>query len=59
MKIQSLLLFVDKFSVHTFFFLQGIINRPGEAGAVLQSPLSLIQSVTDPFPQNLQNILTP
>ena len=40
-----------------------IFNRPGVAGAVLQTRLlllnSLIQSVNDPFPQNLHNIITP
>ena len=36
-----------------------IINRPGVAGVVLQTPLSLIKSVTDAFPPNLQNIRTP
>ena len=40
-----------------------IINRPGVAGAVLQSPLLLIHSFnnwfSDPFPPNLQNIRTP
>ena len=36
-----------------------VFNRPGVAGAVLQTPLSLIHSiihkVTRPFPSNLQN----
>ena len=40
-----------------------VVNRPGVAGAVLQTPSSLINSLidslTDPFPQNLQNIITP
>ena len=36
-----------------------VINRPGVAGAVLQTPLSNIQSLSDPFPPNLQNIITP
>ena len=35
------------------------INRPGVAWVVLQTPLSLIKSVTDAFPPNLQNIITP
>ena len=38
-------------------------NRPGVAGAALQTPLTfihtLIDSVTDPFPPNLQAIITP
>ena len=38
-------------------------NRPGVAGAALQTPStfihSLIDSVTDPFPPNLQTIITP
>ena len=38
-----------------------IINRPGVAGAVLQTPPSLnnslIERVTDPFPPNLQNTM--
>ena len=36
-----------------------IVNKPGVAAAVLQTPLSLIESVSDPFPPNLQNIITP
>ena len=36
-----------------------IINRPGVAGVVLQTPPSLIKSVTDAFSPNLQNIITP
>ena len=36
-----------------------IINRPCVAGVVLQTPPSLIKSVTDAFPPNLQNIITP
>ena len=39
-----------------------MFNRPGVARAVLQTPWSLIQSVSqsvsDPFPPNLQNIIT-
>ena len=34
-------------------------NRPGVARAVLQTPLSFIQSATDPFPPHLQNIISP
>ena len=38
-----------------------IINRPGVAGAVLQTPLLLTEllaySLTDPFPPNLQHII--
>ena len=33
-------------------------NRPSAAGAVLQTPLSLGDSVTHPFPPNLQNPCT-
>ena len=40
-----------------------IINRPREAGAVLRTPLSLINSLiqtqSHPFPPNLQNIINP
>ena len=34
-----------------------LINRPCVAGAVLQTPVSLISSVSDPFPPNFQSIL--
>ena len=38
-----------------------VINRPGLAGAVLQTPSSLINSVSEsvsqPFPPNLQDII--
>ena len=34
-----------------------IFNRPGVAGAVLQSPMLLIDSVIQPFPPNRQNII--
>ena len=41
----------------------GVINRPGVAGDVLQSPLSFIDSfidsVSEPFPPNLLIIITP
>jgi hypothetical protein len=36
-----------------------IINRHGVAWVALQKPASLIKSVTDAFPPNLQNIITP
>ena len=40
-----------------------MFNRPGVAGGVLQTPPSFIDSfiqrVSDPFPHNLQNIITP
>ena len=36
-----------------------IITRPCVAWVVLQTPPSLIKSVTDAFPPNLQNIITP
>ena len=36
--------------------MQDVINRPGVAGAVLQTPRDLlINQVSDPFPLNLQN----
>ena len=38
---------------------QIIINRPGAAGAVLQTPLSLIKSVRDPFPPDIQQTFLP
>ena len=38
-------------------FPQCIFNRPGVAGAVLQTASSLIHSVGQPFPPNLQNII--
>ena len=45
-----------------FWVHYNIFNRPGVAGAVLQSPLklrySLINSVSHPFPPSLQNIIT-
>ena len=48
-----------------YFFLslslEEFFNRPGVAGAVLQSPLSLINSFihlfSNPVPPNLQNII--
>ena len=36
-----------------------ISNRPGVAGAVLQTPSSFINSVSSPFPPNLQDITNP
>ena len=36
-----------------------LFNRPGVAGAVLQTPLSPIHSVSDPFPPNLQATFNP
>ena len=36
-----------------------IITRPGVARALQQTPPPLIKSVTDAFPPNLQNIITP
>ena len=35
-----------------------MIKRHGVAGAVLQSPSSLIMSLSDPFPQNLKTTIT-
>ena len=37
--------------------LSVLFNRPVVAGAVLQTPSLLIQSVTQPFPPNLQNVI--
>ena len=37
--------------------LPRLFNRPGVAGAVLQTPSSLIDSDNQPFPPNLQNII--
>ena len=36
------------------FQLNSTFNRPGVAGAVLQTASSISQSVTDPFPPNIQ-----
>ena len=36
-----------------------LINRPGIAGAVQQTPLSLIKSLSHPFPPHLQDIINP
>ena len=33
-----------------------VFNRPGVAGAVLQTPSKFIDSVSHPFSPNLQNI---
>ena len=51
---SSQLLFEPQSAVQCSTFL--IFNRPGVTGAVLQKPLSLIGSVSDPFPHNLQKI---
>ena len=46
-----------------YIFVILIINRPGVAGAVLQTPPllinSFIQALIWPCPPNLQNIITP
>ena len=57
-------LFVDIYSFFplSLLLLQSIFNRPGVAGAALQTPLSLINWLTlieSPFPPNLQNIINP
>ena len=39
--------------------LHPLFNRPNEAGAVLQTPLLLINYMIHPFPPNLQNIINP
>ena len=36
-----------------------VLTTPGVAEAVLQTPLPLIHSVSDPFPPNLQNPVFP
>ena len=36
-----------------------LVNRPGVAGAVLQTPLWLIDSFSHHFPPNLQDIINP
>ena len=36
-----------------------LFNRPGVAGAVLQTALSLNESVSYSFPPNLQEIISP
>ena len=57
--------FLEYCHVLSFFYklsfcvsITNIFSRPSVAGKVLQSPQSLIQSVTDPFLQNHQNIIT-
>ena len=47
----------DQQSFHGAF--HPLINRPGVAGAVLQTASSLIKSVMHPFPPNLQDIINP
>ena len=37
--------------------MHDVFNRPRVAGAVLQSASSLIKSLNEPFPPNLQNII--
>ena len=39
------------------FLVSQVINRHGVAGAVLQTPSSLIDRLSDPFPPNLQNTI--
>ena len=40
--------------------ITNVLNRPGVAGAVLQTPSPLINYLlTRAFPPNLQNIITP
>ena len=36
-----------------------VVNRPGVAGAVLQTALSLINSLSDGFLPDLHHIITP
>ena len=36
-----------------------MIKRPSVAGAVLQTPLSIQNSLSHPFPANLQDIINP
>ena len=40
-------------------FFTNLFNRPGVVRAVLQTPLLLINSMSPPFPPNLQTIITP
>ena len=51
------------FSFRRFDFIRYGRYRPGVAGAFLQTHLLLIKllinSLTDPFPPNLQEIITP
>ena len=48
---------VERKNIWIFEYLE-IINRPGVAGAVLQTPSWLIKSVTDPLWKYLQTMLT-
>ena len=40
-----------------FIYPRGVFNRPGVVGAVLESASSLIKSLSQPFPPNLQDII--
>ena len=44
-------------SLHPKKAIYLLFNRPGVARAVLHTALLLIQSVSQPFPPNLQNII--
>ena len=39
--------------------MQSLFNRPGVAGAVLQTASSFIDSVSEPFPPDIHNIINP
>ena len=46
--------------VYKFGTFQGFLfNRPGVTGAVLQTPLSLIDGVGHPFVKDLENTVNP
>ena len=51
----------EQFYCVLFYFIYQVINRPGVAGAVLHTASSfidsLIQSVSQPFPPDLHNII--
>ena len=53
---------VDKVLGHKIkkiYHIFAVVNRPGVARAVLQTPLSLIDSVSHPFPPNIQQTFNP
>ena len=41
------------------WWVLGLVNRPGVAGAVLQTPPLLTDYLSNPFPPNLQNTINP
>ena len=55
-----------KVKVQIVFIFEGficrvmkLVNRPGVAGAVLQTPLYFIDKFSNPFPPNLQKTVFP